>query len=296
MDLRQVEFVLAVIDHGGFTKAAAAVHVAQPSLSQSVRRLEQELGAPLFFRIGRTVRLTPAGEAFIGPARRLLREAQNVVTTVGGHTMLEVGSLDVVALPTLVVDPLARVIGAFRQRHPGVSIRVLDPPTTAGLLAMVSDGRAEIGITDAGGGAGGLHSRTIAQQELLAVLPPGTVCAGRTIRLDAFGRHPLVLGPPGTSARQVVEAALDELGITPSIAVEVNQREAVMPLVLAGAGATALPAPLAHEAGALGAIVRRFTPRLTRPVSVVHRPTTLSPPATAFLELLALGNERRAPD
>lgn len=292
MDLRQVEYVLGVVDHGGFTRAAAAMHVAQPSLSQSVRRLEHELGAPLFFRIGRTVRMTPAGEAFVGPARRLLREAQNVKATVADHATLAVGSLDVVALPTLVADPLAEIIGRFRQRHRGVSVRVLDPATTATLLAMVADGRAEVGISDAVNVARGLESRTIGEQELLAVLPPDAPTTGRTIRLAAFARYPLVLGPPGTSTRHVVEAAMESLGLTPDIGVEVNQREAVTPLVLAGAGATALPAPLAREARALGAAVLPFAPRLVRPVSVVHRRETLSPPAVAFLDLV-IRNARR---
>ena len=293
MDLRQVEYVLAVVDHGGFTRAAAALHVAQPSLSQSVRRLEDELGSPLFFRIGRSVRMTPAGEAFVGPARRLLREAQNVKATVADHAAVTIGSLDVVALPTLVADPLASIIGRFRQRHRGVSVRVLDPATTVTLLAMVADGRAEVGISDAVNVSRGLEAHSIGEQELLAVLPSEAATAARTIRLAAFARYPLVLGPPGTSTRQVVESAMEASGLTPDIGVEVNQREAVTPLVLAGAGATALPAPLAREALALGATVLPFSPRLVRPVSVVHRPTTLSPPAAAFLDLVIRSARRQ---
>lgn len=286
MDLRQVEYVLAIVDTGGFTRAAAAVHVAQPSLSQSVRRLERELGTPLFFRIGRTVKLTDAGLAFVGPARRLLREAQNVIAAVAGHAALTAGAVDVVSLPTLVADPLAVVIGRFRQRYPGVAVRVHDPLTTANLLEMVSDGRAEVGITDAGSTPRGLVRRSLADQELLAVLPPGSPSRSGRMRLDAFARYPLILGPPGTSTRQVVEDALHRLGLQPTVAVETSQREAVAPLVLAGAGATALPAPLAEEAQGLGATVAGFVPRLTRPVTVVHRATELSPAARAFLDLL----------
>lgn len=292
MELRQVEYVLGVVDYGGFTKASAAMHVAQPSLSQSVRKLENELGAPLFFRVGRTVRLTPAGEAFVGPARRLLREAQTVKATVADHATLATGALDVVALPTLVADPLAAIIGRFRKQYQGVSVRVLDPPSTTALLAMVADGRAELGISDAPIVGRGLEAHVIGEQELLAVLPPDSTAASRAIRLAAFARHPLVLGPPGTSARQVVESALEGVGLIPLVAVEVNQREAVTPLVLAGAGATALPAPLAHEAKALGATVLPFAPRLVRRVSVVHRSTTLSPPARAFLDLVVRSTRR----
>lgn len=283
MDLRQVEYVVAVVDHGGFTKAAAAVHVAQPSLSQSIRRLEAELGVPLFQRVGRGVRLTEAGVAFSGPARRLLREAATLRAVASEHAELATGTLDVVALPTLVADPLAPMIGRFRAAHPAVAVRVSEPATTAAVLEMVGDGRCEIGLTEAGAGRG-LSVRPIGRQELLAVLPPDSrrPRSGRVALAD-FARFPLILGPPGTSARDVVEQALGAIGLDVTVAVETRQREAIVPLVLAGAGASALPGPLAAEAADLGAVVAGFEPRLTRPVALVHRSSDLSPAARAFL-------------
>ncbi len=287
MDLRQVEYVVAVIDHGGFTKAAAAVHVAQPSLSQSVRRLEAELGAPLFLRVGRSVRLTEAGVAFSGPARRLLRDAATLRSVVSDHADLATGTLDLVALATLVADPLAPMIGRFRAQHPAVTIRVAEPGTVAALLDMVWDGRCEIGLTEAGPIRDGLASRPIGRQELLAVLPPGSsLQSGRRVPLADLADFPLVLGPPGTSARDLVEQALGDIGLTPVVAVETDQREAIVPLVMAGAGASALPAPLAAQAADRGAVVAGFAPPLTRPVAVIHRTSDLSPAAQAFLAAL----------
>jgi DNA-binding transcriptional LysR family regulator len=284
MDLRQVEYVVAVVDHGGFTKAAAAVHVAQPSLSQSIRRLEAELGVPLFQRVGRGVRLTEAGVAFSGPARRLLREAATLRAVVSEHAELATGTLDLVALPTLVADPLAPMIGRFRAAHPAIAVRVSEPATTAAVLEMVGDGRCEIGLTEAGASRDGLSVRPIGRQELLAVLPPDSrrPRSGRVALAD-FAGFPLILGPPGTSAREVVELALGAIGLEVAVAVETRQREAIVPLVLAGAGASALPGPLAAEAADLGAVVAGFEPRLTRPVALVHRASDLSPAARAFL-------------
>src|SRR6476469_5549333 len=106
MDLRQLEYVVAVVEHGGFTKAAAALHVAQPSLSQGVRGLERELGVELFERVGRSVAIDAAG--------RVLRDAAELRTASAAVTGLVTGRLDIVALPTLAVDPLARLIGEFR--------------------------------------------------------------------------------------------------------------------------------------------------------------------------------------
>ena len=270
-------------DHGGFTAAARAIHVAQPSLSQAVRRLEEELGAPLFVRAGRSVTLSNAGEAFVGPARRVLRAVANLGGTVGAHAQMEAGCVDVVALPTLAVDPLVRIIGRFRRAHPGVSVRVLEPSSTSDLRTMIRDGRAELGLTDASPRDGGLVSVEVGSQELLAVLPPGSVTSGDSITVSEFASRPLILGPPGASTRQVVEQSMADHGLEPHIAVEISQREAIVPLVVDGAGATALPEPLARDAELLGARVLPFTPGLVRPVTVVHAPSGLSPGAKTLL-------------
>src|SRR5437764_944403 len=116
MDLRQLEYVVAVADHGGFTRAALALHVAQPSLSHGIRTLEAELGIELFARLGRTVQLTSAGEGVVDSARRVLRDVADLTTVTRAAVELETGRLDVVALPTLAVEPLAVLIGQFRKR------------------------------------------------------------------------------------------------------------------------------------------------------------------------------------
>src|SRR5262245_9761121 len=105
MDLRQAGYVVGVVDHGTFTAAARALHVAQPSLSQGVARLEAELGVALFHRVGRGVRLSAAGEAFVPAARRMLRDAALAGESVRSVVELASGSLDVVALRTLAADP-----------------------------------------------------------------------------------------------------------------------------------------------------------------------------------------------
>src|SRR5690242_11627317 len=100
MDLRQLSYVLAVVDNGGFTAAADAMHVTQPALSQAVATLERELGVPLFHRTGRTVTLSSAGEALVGPARQALRDAATARSAVEAVIGLDAGRLDVVCLPT----------------------------------------------------------------------------------------------------------------------------------------------------------------------------------------------------
>src|SRR5205814_2273190 len=98
MDLRQLEYVVAVVDHGGFTRAADALLVAQPSLSQGIRTLEAELNVALFHRLGRRVELTSAGEALLEPARRMLRDAATAKAAVADVAGTRVGRLDVASL------------------------------------------------------------------------------------------------------------------------------------------------------------------------------------------------------
>src|SRR4051794_29436136 len=148
MDLRQLEYVVAVVDHGGFTRAADALMVAQPSLSQGVRTLENELGVDLFHRLGRRVALTAAGEALIDPARRMLRDAATTRAAVAAGAGLQAGRLDLAALPTLAVDPLAPLIGTFRAAHPGISVHVTEPEEGHVVSDLVRSGRVEVGLTD----------------------------------------------------------------------------------------------------------------------------------------------------
>ena len=174
MDLRKLGLFLAVVDEGGFTRAALAEFVSQPSVSQAIRELEAELGTPLFHRVGRGVTLTAAGEALVGPARQTLRDvemARAAVSAVGG---LEAGRLDLCALPTLAVDPVAPLTGAFRTAYPGVSVTLADAEGPAEVASQVMSGDAEIGITVEHPANDTLRSVALGRQEMLVVLPPGT--------------------------------------------------------------------------------------------------------------------------
>jgi DNA-binding transcriptional LysR family regulator len=287
MDIRRLGLFLAVVDQGGMTRAAEAGHVSQPSVSQAIRELEADVGTPLFHRVGRRVVLTAAGEALVEPARQVLRDVETGRAAVEAVTGLAAGRLDLVALPTLAVDPVAPLVGAFRLAHPGVDIALADPADAAAVVELVASGESELGITAEPVVDPGLTSHPLGHQDLLAVLPPGAN-ASRTMAIGTLARFPLVTAPAGTTTRTQLDDGFTEAGVTPRIAVVTAQREAILPLVLAGAGATLFPRPLAEQAAALGAVVVALRPRLTRPVHLFHRAGPLSPAATAFREL-ALG-------
>ena len=266
------------------TRAAEAEHVSQPSVSQAVRELEAELGTALFHRTGRTLVLTAAGEALVGPARQAMRDVDTGRAAVEAVAGLDAGHLDLGALPTLAIDPLAPLVGEFRRAHPHVTIVLVDPPDTASLEELVATAGCEVALTVTAPSEADLVTVRLGAQDLLAILPPGSN-ASHTMSITTLGRFPLVAAPPGTATRMQLEEAFADAGVTPTIAVVAEQREAILPLVLAGAGATLYPRPLAEQAARLGATVVALRPRLSRPVLLVHRRGPLSPAATAFVAL-----------
>jgi DNA-binding transcriptional LysR family regulator len=286
MELRQVEYVVGVAEHGGFTRAATALHVTQPALSEGVARLEAELGVELFHRVGRRVVLSAAGEAFLDPARRLLRDREVLTSSVGAVVGLEAGRLDLVTLPTLAGEPLAPLVGRFRQAHPGVVVHVDQPEEDRGVADRVRRGDAELGLADLPLDGPGLVTERLLTQELVVVLPTGAPFADRKrLSVRDLAATPLVLTPPGTPMRLRVDQAFADAGVTPALAVVTDQRDAIVAMVLAGAGATILPDPLAATARARGAATVPLTPRLRRDVGLVWREGPLSPAARAFLAL-----------
>lgn len=287
MELRQARYVVAAVDHGGFGKAAQALGVSQPSVSQAIAALERELGVALFHRLGRGVALTSAGHAFLEPARQLLRDAATARHTVQQVAANVSGQLDLVALPTLAVDPLAGLVGRFRRVHPCVTIRLAEPDDARAVIEMVRDGRSELGLAQLPAPAD-LMATELGDQELFAVSPPGTPRHGKRLAVSDVARLPLVATPRGTATRDLIDQAFAGAALRPTIAVETDQREAILPLVLAGAGTCVLPGPLARRAGDQGAVVTGFDPPLRRRIGIARRRGPLSPAASAFLELAAI--------
>ncbi len=314
MDIRRLTHFLAVVDHGGFTAAADEVDVSQPALSLAVKELERELGVGLFDRVGRRVQLTAAGQALVGPARQALRDVETGRAAVAAVAGVRSGTLVLASLPTLAADPLAELVGRFRRKYPGVEVDLTAPEDTSDLVAMVRDGRCEAGITEAADGTevpADLTSRAIGNQALLLILPPGVGGWGNPIGEPASGAPgagrtdvrtgpdvrmpelaladlvdtPFVAAPVGTSTRRLLDQGFAGAGAVPRVAVVTAQRDAILPLVLAGAGAALVPEPLAAVAGALGATVARPSPSVERRIALIHRNGTLAPAAARFVEL-----------
>lgn len=289
MEMRQLRYFLAVVEAGSFTAAARTVPVSQPALSLALRQLERELGTELFFRLGRRVEITPAGLALVEPARRTLRDAESARHAVAEVAGLETGTLSLCALPSLAPDPLAGLVGRFRSAHPGVSVELAAPENSSDLVRLLSRGDCELGIGEhlaALPEEASLEEVALGAQELWIILPPGWPGpSGSTLPLQTLGELPVVATPEGTSSRRLLDEGLEMVGLVPKVAVVTAQRDAVVPLVLAGAGAALVPLALATLASSLGATMTRPAPSIVRQTALLHRPGALTPAARRFTEL-----------
>ena len=136
VDVRQLKFFLAVVDHNGISRAATHLMVAQPSLSQAIATFERELGMPLFHRIGRGLVLSEAGTALVGPARVVLRDLDEAKAIMSALKGLRGGRIDLVTMPSPGMEPLTTILTTFSRAHPEVTVNAEAAFTPEEVLAV----------------------------------------------------------------------------------------------------------------------------------------------------------------
>jgi LysR family transcriptional regulator, cyn operon transcriptional activator len=283
VDLRLVEYFIAVVDHGGVTKAANALYVAQPSLSQAIRALEREVGVALFDRTGGQFELTEAGRTFEVTARRVMRDVALAKERVGNVSALRAGRLQLSAVADLTLHPLPGLVRAFRDRHPGVEVWIGDPGHPDAVVADVRQGRAELGFTTLPARTGPLTTRELGEQRLVVAMSAAIAATvPDPVPQAALRDLPLI---------RSVEDRLAELLTAPDLLPPPEEapirsafRQVTWELVMAGAGAAVLPEEIARTQ-LRGVELRRTEPEIRRRVAVVFRSGQLSPAAGEFLEV-----------
>ena len=287
MDARQLEYFLAIVDHDGFVRAAQHLHVAQPSLSQAIARLERELGVTLFHRIGRGVVLSGAGGELVEPARQVLRDLRTARATMDSTKGVVRGVVELVAMPSPGIEPLSTLIRRFGRHHPGITVEVGAAFTPDEVVDAVRLGRCELGLA---GSPASLRAPGIdvveleAQPFVLIGGPDAEFPAGDSVPRDALAGARMIVSPPGSLMRTIVDDLLAE-GAALHIVAEVAHRTSILPLVLQGVGLAVLPsswAPLARRAGAR---IARIDPTAHLHVALLSRAAPLTPAARAFLAL-----------
>lgn len=265
MELRHLRYFVAVAEELHFGRAAARLHLAQPPLSQQIRGLEEEIGARLFERSSRSVRLTPAGAAFLARAREVLRQTEEASNLARRIHAGEAGELVVGFMNPVMDAVLCRALAAFRAARPDVALRLRELPTPAQCDELRA-GRLDVGFIRLAAGVdlNGLDTRLVLREPYVLAVPEGHRLTGLpVVPLAEIAAEPLILYP-----RQAMPALYDAMvsalracGAEPRIAQEVSGKHAALSLVAAGFGLCLVPAS-ARDWARRGVVLREVEPGL----------------------------------
>jgi DNA-binding transcriptional LysR family regulator len=284
MELRQLEYFVAVAEEANFTRAAERVHISQSGVSAQVRRLEQELGATLIDRSGRTATLTAAGEAALDHAREVLGAARAVRQAVDDVSGVLRGRLDIGMVSGCTMTPLFDALASFGTAHPGIELSLTEDSSDR-LSERVRAGDIDVALIGAAGHTPDeLEAFTIVSERLVAAAPAGHPLADRedSCTLAEVTAYPLVCMPAGTGVRAVLDAACARYRLVPEIALVASAPDAVADLAQRGLGVAILSESMeAAQDGRLQAL----------PIADVDIPSILAlvwrpEPSPALRELL----------
>jgi DNA-binding transcriptional LysR family regulator len=288
MELRQLRYLVALADECHFTRAAAREHIAQPALSQQIRRLEAEVGLALVERTTRKVALTGAGELLVARARHILSELDAATAELQTLAGVQGGRLSVGALHTMGPVDLSLLLASFHRNHPAVELTVREQSSEE-LAEMLRDDVVDLAFLSVTERiqSRGLQLDPLVSEELVAVLPTHHPLAGREgVALAELAGDPFVSFRPGSRLRELLDSAAAGAGFEPRIALESNESRRIRSLVSGGLGVAILPRSDAAGPGAPVATIRLTEPALTRDITLASRQGRRhSPAATAFLAL-----------
>lgn len=287
MELRHLRCLVVLADERQFTRAAQRLGIAQPALSQQIRRLEAEMGLPLVDRTTRSVQLTAAGTKLAGHARRMLQEADLAVAELQDLRGLRAGRLAVGASHTIGALGLSDLLAEFHRRYPAVELRVQDDVSLE-LAAAVGRGELDIVFITMPGDGLALESHLVSHEALTCIVPPGHRLAGRrTLTMGDVAAETFVVFRRGATIRRRVDEAAEAAGFSPRVLFETNSVTRMGSLVAAGLGIAVLPASDAARFASSVVVVPFESPALAHAVYVSWSARRRrSPAARAFAALV----------
>jgi DNA-binding transcriptional LysR family regulator len=261
---------LAVAERRHFTRAARELGLAQPSVSAQVRRLESELGSELFHRMKGNVTLTPAGEALLPFARRILTDVDAASSELRESGMQVRGRLSIGATPSLAATLVPPVLARFHSAYPAVDL-VLREAGSGDLVTALEEGALDVALVILPVRHDVLETQPLLREELvLALARTHPLAKRRTISVADLRDVPLVMFREGYDLRNATEAACRAAGFAPTFAVEGGEMDGVLRLTAAGLGAAIVPSLVVEPRGPLHA-VRIAQSALTRTIGLAHR-------------------------
>jgi LysR family hydrogen peroxide-inducible transcriptional activator len=247
MEMHQLRYVVAVARAGNFSRAAEQCHVSQPSLSQQIQKLEEELGERLFDRMKREAKLTAHGEAFLPRALKILEEVDLARREASDARSLLRGRVIVGVLPTIAPYLLPAVLGDFAKRFPSVEI-VAQEETTALLLKLANACEIDFAVASRPIQDRRMEVQDLFTEELRLALPPRhSLTRKRTVRLADLEKEPFIVMKEGHCLGDQVLNFCERRDLKPTISFRTAQLETIQALVHAGAGISLVPAMAARK-------------------------------------------------
>jgi LysR family hydrogen peroxide-inducible transcriptional activator len=287
MEFHQLRYVCAVAETGSFSRAAERCQVAQPSLSQQVLKLEEDLGAKLFDRLGRSVRLTEAGRAFLPHARSILSQMETARSSVADKSADVRGSVAVGVIPTIAPYLMPRYTTAFAKKYPEAKLRIVEE-TTPVLVESLRDLSIDLAILALPLRHKDLELFPIRTEPLFAVLPKNHPrAATESLALKDLRGESFVMLRDGHCFRDLSLAACTHARVTPRIAFESGQFSSIFGMVAAGVGISLVP-EMAIDRNVGCRYVRLSDARATRTiVAAILRGRSFNRVQQAFLSGIA---------
>ncbi|GAB3817302.1 LysR family transcriptional regulator [Kribbella italica] len=281
--LRQLEYLVTVVDEGSFTRAAELLHVTQPALSHQIRALERSAGGPLLERLPKNLRLTPTGRAMLPHARAALADAERARCAARQAAGLEAGELQIATLYSISLGILPPVLKAWRRQYAEVGIRLFEHRHTTELTEAMTTGQADVAIGPAPS-SWPTPPHVLGIEEFVVVVAVDDPLARRSkIKLKDLAARAWVHYTPGHGLADLLDQACAQAGFEPRIAVRTEQTAAAPALAAAGLGPALVPANILPT-GFDGHVLRPDPP-ISRPLTAYTRGTP-DPLTTAFIEVL----------
>ncbi|MBI3049655.1 MAG: LysR family transcriptional regulator [Acidobacteria bacterium] len=241
MDLRQLEIIRAIAEAGSFTAAGEKLHVSQSAISRQVLLLEAELGEPVFHRIGRRIRITPAGESLLQLSHRVFQDLQDTVAAISATREALRGSMRLVGGMTVCLYVFPTLLAEVRRRHPALDLKI-----TVGSgersIALLRSGAADLGLVTVPVDASDLVSVPVLKEELLLITYPAHALARkRQIHPADLTRQLFILFETGSITRKIVDEFFTRERIEPEIVMETENVEIIKVMVRHGLGISIIP-------------------------------------------------------
>jgi DNA-binding transcriptional LysR family regulator len=263
LDIRQVEAFRSVALAGGFSRAARAIRVGQPSLTRSVARLEAVLGFRLFWRGQGAASLTPEGEAFLREVENTFSGLERLQVAAQDIRSFGTGRLRIACLPALSGRFIAEAMRLFMQRHPAVTVALQVRPSST-VHEWVASQRADLGIATSRAGFTALEAEPLARVTGVLIVPRGHRLAStrRAVQPMDLAEEPFLALAQNEGTRQLTEAVFRDAGIAPRIRVETGNSATLCALVAAGMGVALVNPLVAADHASLPIVVRPFQPEI----------------------------------